>query len=139
MGEMLTSFINALLSTQAHTLSRPVWRPEPGAVQPRNGYRRGDLDTRVGTVNVAVPKLREGSFIPDWLLQRRRRAEVALTTVVATYYLLGASTRRMDQLGRSLGVTGMSKSQVSVPARRRCGEVAAPHHPRCSPYRSSSW
>jgi transposase-like protein len=59
----------------------------------RNGYRHRDLDTRVGTVDVAVPKLREGSFFPDWLLQRRRRAEAALTTVVATCYVTGASGR----------------------------------------------
>jgi transposase-like protein len=66
---------------------------------------------------VAVPKLREGSYFPDWLLERRRRAEAALTSVVATCYLLGVSTRRMDRLVQSLGITGLSKSQVSVIAR----------------------
>lgn len=75
-----------------------------------------DLDTRVGTLDVAIPKLREGSFFPDWLLQRRRRAEAALTTVVATCYLLGVSTRRMDKLVTALGITGLSKSQVSTMA-----------------------
>jgi putative transposase len=64
-----------------------------------------------------VPKLREGSFFPDWLLQRRRRAEAALTTVVATCYLLGVSTRRMDKLVQQLGITGLSKSQVSEMAK----------------------
>jgi putative transposase len=83
----------------------------------RNGYRHRDLDTRVGTLDVAVPKLREGSFFPDWLLQRRRRAEAALTTVVATCYLLGVSTRRMDKLVQSLGITGLSRSQVSEMAK----------------------
>jgi transposase-like protein len=83
------------------------------------------LDTRVGTVDVAVPKLREGSFFPDWLLQRRRRSEAALTTVVATCYLLGVSTRRMDKLVRTLGITGLSKSQVSVMAKDLDEQVAA--------------
>jgi Transposase, Mutator family/Family of unknown function (DUF6325) len=82
----------------------------------RNGYRHRDLDTRIGTLDVAVPKLREGSYFPEWLLERRRRAEAALTSVVATCYLLGVSTRRMDRLVQSLGITGLSKSQVSVMA-----------------------
>ncbi|MGP5300976.1 transposase, partial [Corynebacterium variabile] len=70
-------------------------------------------DTRVGTVDVAVPKLRSGSFFPDWLLERRSRAERALTTVIATCYLKGVSTRRMNDLVASLGITNLSKSQVS--------------------------
>jgi transposase-like protein len=65
---------------------------------------------------VAIPKLRSGSYFPDWLLERRRRAEAALTTVVATCYLLGVSTRRMEKLVESLGITRLSKSQVSVMA-----------------------
>ena len=66
---------------------------------------------------MAIPKLREGSYFPEWLLERRRRAEAALTSVVATCYLLGVSTRRMDRLVQSLGITGSVKSQVSVMAR----------------------
>jgi transposase-like protein len=65
---------------------------------------------------VAIPKLRSGSYFPDWLLERRRRAEGALTTVVATCYLLGVSTRRMEKLVQSLGITQLSKSQVSAMA-----------------------
>jgi putative transposase len=72
-----------------------------------------------------VPKLREGSFFPDWLLERRRRAEQALTSVVATCYLLGVSTRRMDKLVRSLGINGLSKSQVSEMARDLDAQVEA--------------
>ena len=70
----------------------------------RNGYRHRDLDTRVGTIDVAVPKLRTGSFFPDWLLERRTRAERALTTVITTCYLKGVSTRRMNDLVASLGI-----------------------------------
>jgi transposase-like protein len=62
---------------------------------------------------VAIPKLRSGSYFPDWLLERRRRAEAALTSVVATCYLLGVSTRRMEKLVESLGITRLSRSQVS--------------------------
>jgi transposase-like protein len=90
--------------------------PSPERVNVRNGYRHRDFDTRAGTLDVAIPKLRSGSYFPDWLLERRRRAEAALTSVVATCYLLGVSTRRMEKLVESLGITRLSKSQVSVMA-----------------------
>ena len=110
MREMLETFINTLLSAQADSVCGAEYGVRsPDRSNRRNGYRHRDLDTRVGTVDVAVPKLREGSFFPDWLLQRRRRAEAALTTVVATCYLLGVSTRRMDKLVQSLGITGLSQ------------------------------
>src|SRR3954464_13813641 len=85
----------------------------PDRVNSRNGYRHRELDTRVGTVDVAVLKLRTGSYFPEWLMERRKRAETALISVVATCYLLGVSTRRMDKLVQSLGITSLSKSQVS--------------------------
>lgn len=74
----------------------------------RNGYRHRDLDTRVGTIDVAVPKLRTGSYFPDWLLERRKRAKSALITVVANTYLAGVSTRRMDKLIGTLGISSLS-------------------------------
>ena len=112
LRELLTTFINTLLSAQADTVCGAVYGTrDPQRANRRNGYRHRDLDTRIGTLDVAVPKLREGSFFPDWLLQRGRRAEQALTSVVATCYLLGVSTRRMDKLVRSLGITGLSKSR----------------------------
>jgi putative transposase len=86
-------------------------------VNSRNGYRRREWDTRAGTVELAIPKLRSGSYYPEWLLERRRRAERALASVVATSYLLGVSTRRVEKLAEQLGVTRLSKSQVSVLAR----------------------
>lgn len=85
-------------------------RPEPAR---RDGYRHRDLDTRVGTIDVAIPKLRTGTYFPDWLLERRKRAESALITVVADCYLAGVSTRRMDKLVKTLGIDRLSKSQVS--------------------------
>ncbi|WP_428834105.1 transposase, partial [Microbispora maris] len=83
----------------------------------RNGYRKREWDTRAGTVELAIPKLRQGSYFPDWLLERRRRAEQALISVVATSYLLGVSTRRVDKLVEQLGIGGISKSQVSAMAK----------------------
>jgi Transposase, Mutator family len=68
-------------------------------------------------IGFSDPKLRHGSYFPDWLLERRQRAERALTTVVATSYLLGVSTRRMDKLIETLGITSLSKSEVSVTAK----------------------
>ena len=126
MRELLATFVNALLSAQADSVCGAEYgvRSEDRTNR-RNGYRHRDLDTRVGTIDVAVPKLREGSLFPEWLLERRRRTERALTTVVATCYLLGVSTRRMDKLVRTLGITGLSKSQVSEMAKDLDEQVAA--------------
>ncbi|CCH79181.1 transposase [Nostocoides japonicum T1-X7] len=126
MRDLLTTFVNALLSAQADAVCGAEYGArDPERVNRRNGYRHRDLDTRVGTLDVAVPKLREGSLFPEWLLERRRRTERALTTVVATCYLLGVSTRRMDKLVRTLGITGLSKSQVSEMAKDLDEQVAA--------------
>ena len=114
MRQLLQTMINALLSADADAVVGAEYgRPTPGRVAQRNGYRHRDLDTRVGTVDVAVPKLRTGSYFPEWLLERRKRAESALITVVADCYLAGVSTRRMDKLVKTLGIDSLSKSQVS--------------------------
>ena len=126
MRELLGTFINALLSAQADSVCGAEYGTRSAdRTNSRNGYRHRDLDTRAGTLDVAIPKLREGSFFPEWLLQRHRRAEAALTTVVATCYLLGVSTRRMDKLVRTLGITGLSKSKVSEMAKDLDEQVAA--------------
>jgi putative transposase len=114
MRSLLQSIINALLSADADAVVGAEWgRPCAGRTAQRNGYRHRDLDTRVGTVDVAIPKLRTGSYFPEWLLERRKRAESALITVVADCYLAGVSTRRMDKLVKQLGIDSLSKSQVS--------------------------
>jgi transposase-like protein len=82
-------------------------------VNSRNGYRSRDWDTRVGTIDLAVPKLREGSYYPDWLLVPRRRAEQALVSVIGQAYVEGVSTRRVDDLVKAMGIEGISPSQVS--------------------------
>ena len=118
MRQMLATFINTLLSADADAVCGAGYgQVSDTRTNRRNGYRHRDLDTRVGSLDVAIPKLRTGSYFPDWLLERRRRAEAALTSVVATCYLLGVSTRRMDKLVQALGITGLSKSQVSTMAK----------------------
>jgi transposase-like protein len=84
----------------------------------RNGYRTRTWDTRVGTIELAIPKVRPGTYFPS-LLQPRRRAEHALLAVVQEAYVHGVSTRKVDDLIKALGVDGMSKSEVS----RICGEL----------------
>src|SRR5918999_1567200 len=78
----------------------------------RNGYREREWDTRVGTVGLRVPRVRDGGYFPS-LLDPRRRAERALVGVVQEAYVQGVSTRRVDELVQALGMTGISKSQVS--------------------------
>lgn len=83
----------------------------------RNGYRGRRWDTRVGSIDLRVPKLRQGTYYPEWLLEPRRRSEKALTAVVAEAYLSGVSTRKVEDLAQALGIESMSKSQVSELAR----------------------
>lgn len=84
----------------------------------RNGYRDRIWETRTGTVPLRIPKLRRGSYFPGFL-EPRRTAEKALTAVVQEAYVQGVSTRSVDELVKAMGMTGISKSQVS----RLCGEI----------------
>jgi putative transposase len=111
---MVKDFAEALMSADADAVCGAGWGERtPERVNRRNGYRERDWDTRVGSIELAVPKLREGSYFPDWLLQPRRRAEQAFVSVIADAYLAGVSTRRVEKLVQQLGVERMSKSQVS--------------------------
>ena len=123
---MVSSFAQALMSADAEAVCGAGYgvRSEE-RTNTRNGYRAREWDTRAGTVELAIPKLRQGSYFPDWLLEHRRRAEAALVTVVATSYLLGVSTRRMEKLVETLGITRLSKSQVSVMAKDLDEQVEA--------------
>lgn len=88
MRQMLGDFINQILSAQADSVCGFDYATMSDTrTNSRNGYRHRQLDTRVGSIGIAVPKLRRGSFFPDWLLERRTRTERALTTVIATCYL----------------------------------------------------
>ena len=118
LRELLTTFVNTLMSAEADAVCGAEYgTSSPERINRRNGYRSREFDTRAGTLDVAIPRLRQGTYFPEWLLERRKRAERALTSVVATCYLLGVSTRRMDKLVQSLGITSLSKSQVSEMAK----------------------
>src|ERR671920_616172 len=124
--EMIATFANAMMSAQADQLCGADYgQRSPERTNQRNGYRAREWDTRAGSVELAIPKLRAGSFFPDWLLTHRRRAEQALVTVVATAYLLGVSTRRVERLAEQLGVKSLSRSQVSEMAAHLDAQVAA--------------
>jgi putative transposase len=111
---MVQDFAEALMGAEADALcGAPYGERSPARVNIRNGYRERGWDTRVGTIELAIPKLRQGSYFPDWLLQARRRAEQAFVSVIADAYLAGVSTRRVEKLVQQLGVERMSKSQVS--------------------------
>lgn len=126
LRQMLSTFIQTLMSADADGLcGAPYGVASPERTNSRNGYRHREFDTRAGTIDVAIPKLRTGSYFPEWLLERRRRAEAALTSVVATCYLLGVSTRRMEKLVATLGITSLSKSQVSAMAADLDAQVEA--------------
>jgi len=116
LREMIRAFAQKMMDAEVETACGAGYgEVSPARVNSRNGYRPREWDTRAGTVELAIPKLRHGSYFPSFL-EHRRRAERALASVVATSYLLGVSTRRVERLAASLGVTGLSKSQVSAMA-----------------------
>jgi len=90
----------------------------PDRINHRNGYRERDWETRAGTVELRIPKLRKGSYFPAFL-EPRRMAEKALAAVIQEAYVQGVSTRSVDELVKAMGMTGISKSQVS----RLCSEI----------------
>ncbi|HEV3361995.1 MAG TPA: IS256 family transposase [Pseudonocardiaceae bacterium] len=123
---MVKTFADAVMSAEAdQACGADYGTRSTERINSRNGYRSRDWDTRAGTVDLAIPKLRSGSYFPEWLLQHRRRAEQALVIVVATSYLLGVSTRRVEKLAEQLGVKSLSKSQVSDMAGHLDAQVKA--------------
>jgi putative transposase len=111
---MVQDFAEALMGAEADVLCGAGYGERSlERVNTRNGYRERPWDTRAGTIELQIPKLRAGSYFPDWLLEPRRRAEQAFVSVIADAYLAGVSTRRVEKLVQQLGVERMSKSQVS--------------------------
>ena len=116
LREMIKGFAQRMMDADVEVRCNAGYgEVSPERVNSRNGYRLREWDTRAGTIELAIPKLRAGSYYPEFL-EHRRRAERALASVVATSYLLGVSTRRVEKLAASLGVTSLSKSQVSLMA-----------------------
>ncbi len=123
---MVKTFAQALMSAEADAICGAGYgQRSDERVNSRNGYRHREWDTRAGTIDLAIPKLRQGSYFPDWLLTHRRRAEQALVSVVATSYLLGVSTRRVEKLVEQFGIRQLSKSQVSEMAAHLDVQVEA--------------
>jgi transposase-like protein len=126
LREMVKVFCERLMGAEADALCGADYgERSDDRVNRRNGYRERAWDTRAGTIELAVPKLREGSYFPDWLLEPRRRAERAFVQVVAECYVRGVSTRRVEGLVRHLGIERISKSRVSEMAKELDGAVEA--------------
>ena len=119
LREMISFTAQRLMALEVEALTAA----EPGArtadrLNHRNGYRDRDWETRAGTVELRIPKLRKGSYFPAFL-EPRKMSEKALTAVIQEAYVQGVSTRSVDDLVQAMGMSGISKSQVS----RLCGEI----------------
>jgi transposase-like protein len=126
LREMVATFVQALMGAEADALCGAAFGERSDErVNRRNGYRTRRWDTRAGTIDLPIPKLRSGAYFPGWLLEPRRRGEQALVQVVAECYLKGVSTRRVDALVKTLGIEGISKSQVSQMAKSLDEQVRA--------------
>src|SRR4051812_4158665 len=113
LRESLTWVVQQLMEAEVSELiGAEHGERAPERLTHRNGYRPRVWDTRVGDVELAIPRLRQGSYFPSFL-EPRRRAEQALVAVVQEAYVNGVSTRKVDRLVQQLGVAGMSKDQVS--------------------------
>ena len=111
---LLKATTEQLMSAEADTACGAAYGERSAErINARNGYRSRPWETRVGEIQLQIPKLRKGSYFPDWLLEPRRRSERALLAAVAEAYVLGVSTRRVERLLETLGLSGISKSRVS--------------------------
>jgi putative transposase len=118
LKEMVKAVVEKLMGAEADAVCGAAYGlSSPVRVNQRNGYRERRWDTRVGSVDLSIPKLRKGSYFPEWLLEPRRRSERSLVQVVTECYVRGVSTRRVEGLVQALGLRGISKSQVSEMAK----------------------
>jgi putative transposase len=119
LREMMSYVANRMMDLEVEGLTGAGHgERSPARINHRNGYRERAWDTRVGTVDLEIPKLRKGSYFPAFL-EPRRTSEKALTAVIQEAYVHGVSTRSVDDLVKAMGMGGISKSQVS----RLCAEI----------------
>ena len=119
LREMMAYVANRMMDMEVEGLTGAAHGERtPSRTNQRNGYRERAWETRVGTVDLEIPKLRKGSYFPAFL-EPRRTSEKALTAVIQEAYVHGVSTRSVDDLVKAMGMTGISKSQVS----RLCAEI----------------
>lgn len=119
LREMIGFVANRMMDMEVEGLTGASWgERSAGRLNQRNGYRERSWETRAGTVDLAIPKLRKGSYFPTFL-EPRRAAEKALVAVIQEAYVQGVSTRSVDDLVKAMGMTGISKSQVS----RLCADI----------------
>lgn len=113
LRELVRTTLQALMEAEvASQIGAERYEHSSERTTQRNGYRSRPFDTRVGTLELAIPKLRQGSYFPNWL-EARRRGEQALVSVVAEAYVQGVSTRKVEALVQQRGIAGLSKSEVS--------------------------
>lgn len=126
LREMVREFAEELMDAQVDGLcgAEHGERTEE-RTNSRNGHRQRRWDTRTGTIDLKIPKLRKGSYFPSWLLEPRQRAERALIQVVAQSYLEGVSSRKILKIARALGIEGISRSQASRMAKELDEMVSA--------------
>ena len=126
LREMVKLFVERVMGEEADAICGASYgeRSEERTNR-RNGYRSRPWDSRTGTIDLQLPKLREGSYFPDWLLEPRRRAERAFVQVVCESYVRGVSTRRIEGLVQTLGIERISKSRVSQMAKELDHQVEA--------------
>jgi len=126
LREMVKVFVERLMGAEVDALCGADYGERSDErVNRRNGYRSRPWDTRAGTIALEIPKLREGTYFPDWLLEPRRRAERAFVQVVAECYVRGVSTRRVEGLVKTMGIERISKSRVSEMASELDAQVEA--------------